>query len=381
MKKFLRILGISLAILLLGLVLLYIFNYEYVLRAARITYLNGHNSAFIADYHAFDNRIIEAADNGQEWPKHPDYNSEEATEALEKINKELKTVSFLMIKNDSIWFEKYYQDYTPAIRSNSFSMAKSIVVAMVGKAIMQGHIESLDQPVADFFPQFDKELKVGDLASMASGLNWEENYYNPFGMTARAYYGNDLKKQILKLKVTETPGEAFKYLSGNTQLLAMVLEKATGENLSDYLSGNFWEPMGMQSNAFWQLDSEKYGMEKAFCCIASNARDFARFGKLFKDKGTWNGQTLLDSSFIERMTQARFEESPEYGYGLWLTNYREKEIFYMRGVHGQYVIVIPEDELVIVRLGEKFIRKDDEKHYPDFFRYIDETYKMLEDAS
>ncbi len=381
MKKFLRILGISMAVLLVGLVLLYIFNYEYVLKAARITYLNGHTSAYINDYHKFDNRIIEADGNNQEWPKHSDYNSEEATEALEKINKELKTVSFLVIKNDSLWFEKYYQDYTPPMRSNSFSMAKSIVVAMLGKAIMQGHIESLEQPVADFFPQFDKELTVGDLASMASGLNWDENYYNPFGMTARAYYDNNLKKQILKLEVTETPGEEFKYLSGNTQLLAMVLEKATGENISDYLGENFWEPMGMQSNALWQLDSEKYGMEKAFCCIASNARDFARFGKLFKDKGTWNGKTLLDSDFIEKMTKARFKESPEYGYGLWLTDYMDKEIFYMRGVHGQYVIVIPEDDLVIVRLGEKFIRKDDEKHYPDFFRYIDETYKMLEDAS
>ncbi|MGY5851215.1 serine hydrolase domain-containing protein [Salegentibacter sp. F14] len=381
MKKSLRIFGISIAVLAVGLLLLYIFNYEYVLKGAKITYLNGHTSAFIDDYHNFNNRIIEAGDTGQEWPKHPDYNSEEATQALEEMNKDLQTVAFLVIKNDSLWFEKYYKDYTQPLRSNSFSMAKTIVVAMVGKAIMQGHIESLEQPVADFFPQFDKELKVGDLASMASGLNWDENYYNPFGMTARAYYDNNLRKQILKLEVIETPGKEFKYLSGNTQLLAMVLEKATGENISDYLSENFWKPMGMQSNAFWQLDSEKYGMEKAFCCIASNARDFARFGKLFKDNGRWNGQPILNPGFIEKMTHPRFKESPEYGYGLWLTEYMNKKIHYMRGVHGQYVIVIPEDELIIVRLGEKFINKGKAKHYPDFFRYIDETYKMLKDAS
>ncbi|HEY9184362.1 MAG TPA: serine hydrolase [Salegentibacter sp.] len=381
MKKFIRILGIGVATLLVCLILLYTFNYEYILKAAGITYLNGHTSAYIDDYHEFDNRIIESGSNGREWPRHSNYNSEEATEALEKINKELKTVAFLVIKNDSLWFEKYYQDYSPSMKSNSFSMAKSIVVAMLGKAIMQGHIESLEQPVADFFPQFDKELKVGDLASMASGLNWNENYYNPFGMTARAYYGDNLKKQILKLEVTETPGEKFKYLSGNTQLLGMVLEKATGKTLSDYLSENFWKPMGMQNKALWQLDSEKYGMEKAFCCIASNARDFARFGKLFKDQGSWNGKSLLDSGFIKKMTNARFKESPEYGYGIWLTDYMDKEIFYMRGVHGQYVIVIPEDDLLIVRLGQEFIRKDDQKHYPDFYRYIDETYKMLENAS
>lgn len=382
MKKFLRVVGISFGSILLVFLLIHILDYEYLLRGARITYLNGHTTAYISDYHEFDNRIIEAGDNGQEWPKHSDYNAEEPTDALEELNEELKTVAFLIIKNDSIWFEKYYNDYTPPIRSNSFSMAKSIVVAMLGKAIMQGHIESLDQPVADFYPQFDEALTVGDLASMSSGLNWDEDYYNPFGMTARAYFDNNIRKQILELEVTETPGKEFKYLSGNTQLLGMVLEKATDRNLSEYLSENFWKPMGMLSNAFWQLDSEKHGMEKAYCCIASNARDFARFGKLFKNKGRWEDQQLLNANFVENMTKPRFKDSPEYGYGFWLSDYMEKEIFYMRGVQGQYVIIIPEDDLIIVRLGEKFIkRKDDAQHSPDFFRYIDETYKILNNAS
>lgn len=382
MKNFLKGLGVSIGVIMIILLLAYILDYEYLLRGARITYLNGYTTAYISDYHEFDNRIIEAGDNGQEWPKHSDYNAKEPTEGLEELNKELKTVAFLIIKNDSIWFEKYYNDYTPPLRSNSFSMAKTIVVAMLGKAIMQGHIESLEQPVADFYPQFDESLTVGDLASMSSGLNWDEDYYNPFGMTARAYFDNNIRKQILKLKVTETPGKEFKYLSGNTQLLAMVLEKATGSNLSYYLSENFWKPMGMQSNAFWQLDSEKYGMEKAYCCIASNARDFARFGKLFKNKGVWGDQQLLNANFVENMTKPRFEESPQYGYGFWLNDYMDKEIFYMRGVQGQYVIVIPEDDLIIIRLGEKFIRrKGEEQHSPDFFRYIDETYKILGNAS
>ncbi|HSP11292.1 MAG TPA: serine hydrolase [Salegentibacter sp.] len=382
MNNFLKVVGISFGSILLVLLLIYILDYEYVLRGARITYLNGHTTAYISDYHEFDNRIIEAGDTGNEWLKHSNYNEVEPTKALEEINKDLKTVAFLVVKNDSIWFEKYYNDYTPPIRSNSFSMAKSLVVAMLGKAIMQGHIESLEQPVAEFFPQFDERLKVGDLASMASGLNWDENYYNPFGMTARAYYDNNIRDQILKLEVTETPGKEFKYLSGNTQLLGMVLEEATGQILSEYLSENFWKPLGMQSNAFWQLDSEESGMEKAYCCIASNARDFARFGKLFKNKGVWEDQQLLNANFVENMTKPRFKDNPEYGYGFWLSDYMEKEIFYMRGVQGQYVIMIPEDDLVIVRLGEKFIRrKGDEQHSPDFFRYINETYKMLNNAS
>jgi CubicO group peptidase (beta-lactamase class C family) len=162
----------------------------------------------------------------------------------------------------------------------------------------------------------------------------------------------------------------------------MVIEKATGENLSDYLSQNLWKPMNMQHDALWQLDSKESGMEKAYCCIASNARDFARFGKLYKNNGQWNGKQLLSPEFVTQSTQPRFKDSPQYGYGFWLSDYKDKDIFYMRGIHGQYVIVIPEDDLIIVRLGENLIKKDkDEEHAPDFYKYIDETYKMLNDAA
>src|SRR5690606_22081684 len=193
----------------------------------------------------------------------------------------------------------------PDSRTNSFSMAKSVVAALLGKAMADGHIQGLEQPVADFFPQFDKRLTVGDLASMASGLNWDEDYYSPFSMTARAYFDDNLREQILQLEVVDPPGEEYEYLSGNTQLLAMVLEKATGQTLSSYLSESFWKPMGMESDALWQLDSEESGMEKAYCCIASNARDFARFGKLYKDHGKWNGRQLLDSAYVARSIKPR----------------------------------------------------------------------------
>ena len=91
---------------------------------------------------------------------------------------------------------------------------------------------------------------------------------------------------------------------------------------------------------------------------------------------------MLSPEFVEQSTEPRFEDSPQYGYGFWLSDYKDKDIFYMRGIHGQYVIVIPEDDLIIVRLGENLIKKDeDEEHAPDFYKYIDETYKMLNDAA
>ena len=361
--------------------LLYIFNFDYLITAVRTVYLNGHTTAFLDDYHYFANRSIPKSSTPQPWNISKDYNSVKPTAELENWHKETETVAFLIIKNDSIWSESYYDGYGKDSKSNSFSMAKSVVTMALGKAIMQGKIKSLDQRVADFFPQFgngkSKDMTVGDLSSMASGLNWDESYYSPFSVTTRAYFDEDLNKVILGLKGVDEPGKSYIYLSGNTQLLAMCIEKATGESLADYVSKNFWQPLGAENEALWQTD-RKGGIVKAYCCIASNARDFARFGKLYKQHGKWNGQQILDSAFVAKSTTPRFAESPEYGYGWWLSDYKDKKIFYMRGHLGQYVIVIPEDDLIIVRLGNRHVRSTTgSKHSDDFFAYIDETYEML----
>jgi len=387
MKLFFKILGGIFATLLLVILLLYLFNYDYILKGIRVVYLTGHDTAYIDDYPEFANRTIKAdTSNASEWPLHSNYNSVKPTERLNETNEELGTVAFLIIKNDSIWNENYSKDYGTSSRSNSFSMAKSITVSLLGKAIKDGYIKGLDQPVGDFLPDFNKaeelKLTVGDLASMSSGLNWDENYYNPFSQTAKAYFAENIRSDALGLKVVEEPGNSFKYLSGNTLVLGMVIEKATGEKLSNYLSESFWKPMGMQHDALWQLDSEESGLEKAYCCIASNARDFARFGKLYKDQGAWNGKQLLSPDFVKTATHARFKDSPEYGYGFWLNTYKGKDVFYMWGVLGQYVFVIPEDNLIIVRLGHQLIKADEGDIYSkDSFIYLDETYKMLENAS
>ena len=387
MKLLLKIIGGFLATILLVVILLFIFDYDYILKGIQVVYLQGHKTAYIDDYPEFPNRIIKADSTvSSSWPLHKNYNEAKPSDRLTDLNEELGTVAFLIIKNDSIWYEDYAEDYGLLSKTNSFSMAKSITVALLGKAIKDGYIKDLNQPVGDFFPEFQKgeraKLSVGDLAAMSSGLDWDEDYFNPFSQTARAYFGDNIRKEAVNLNVIEEPGTSFKYLSGNTILLGMVIEKAAGKPLTTYLSESFWKPLGMAHDALWQLDSEEYGMEKAYCCIASNARDFARFGKLFKDDGKWNGKEILDSKFVKTVKKARFKESPQYGYGFWLSDYKGKEIFYMRGVLGQYVIVIPEDDLIIIRLGHNLIRREEgENHAKDFFIYIDEAYKMLADDS
>ncbi|HPF09871.1 MAG TPA: serine hydrolase [Flavobacteriaceae bacterium] len=379
LKKFFKWL---LILSILVIAVLYLTDTDYLIKAVRTIYLKGHTTAYLEDYQQFDNDTLRTG-TPQPWALHRNYNTSTETEKLTQWNNDLGTVAFLIFKNDSIWFEKYYDGYDKASKSNSFSMVKSMVSAMLGKAIMEGHIKGLDQPVSDFYPEFSegmaKQMTVGDLSSMASGTNWDEAYYSPFSITTRAYFDDDLRKVILGLKVVNPPGKSFKYASGDTELLAMVLEKATGKRLVEYLSEVFWEPMGAEHEALWQVDSKESDMVKAFCCLASNARDFARFGKLYKDHGRWNGKQLLDSSFIAKSVTPRFPESPQYGYGWWLYKTEKHSFFMMRGHLGQYVIVEPNDNIMIVRLGH---RKSPDagvgKFTEDIRVYLEEAYRMLE---
>ena len=379
LKKLLKFL-----VILFGLVIivLYITDTDYLLKAVRTIYLNGHSTAFLEDYKYFDNKEVKASDNPEPWPNHKDYNSVEPTDELSKANKDWGTIAYVIIKNDSIWFEEYYDGFGEDSKSNSFSMAKSYVSGMLGKAIMDGYIKSLDQPVCDFLPAFcddkAKKMTVGDLSSMASGTNWDEAYYSPLSITTRAYFDDDLAKVMNGLKMDTEPGQAFKYASGDTQMLAMVIEKATGKKLYKYLEESFWKPLGSENDVLWQVDSEDHDLVKAYCCIAGNAKDFARFGKLYKDHGKWNGKQILDSAFVAKSITPRFAESPEYGYGWWMKDVNGKSFKMMRGHLGQYVIVQPEDNVIIVRLGhQKSPDAGIGAFTYDISLYIDEAYEML----
>ena len=362
--------------------LLYLTDYDYIIKGVRVVYLTGHTTAYIDDHPSFENERIPASSNPQPWAVHEDYNKVEPTQKLSETNNKFGTVAFLVIKNDSIWYEDYAENYGKESQTNSFSMAKSITSALLGKAIKDGFITDLDQPVGDFYPQYaGSGVTVGDLSSMASGLDLDESYTSPFSVTARSYYDDNLAATILNQEVIETPGKSYKYLSGSTQLLGMVIKKATGKTLSTYVTDSFWEPMGFENEALWQLDDSENRLEKSYCCIASNARDFARFGKLYSNLGTWKSVSIIDSSFVATSTQQRFKESPEYGYGFWLSDHLNKKIFVMRGILGQYVISIPEDNLIIVRLGHQRGNYSGKPFTTEFYDYINEVYIMTEMGS
>ena len=376
MKKILKWTLIVLGVLIL---LIYIFNIDYIFKGVRTIYFTGNNTAFISDYEYFDNREIKS-DNPQPWALHKQYNAINESDKLKELNDERKTKSFLVIKNDSILFEKYYDGHKQTDISNSFSVAKSIVTSMMGKAIMEGKIKSLNQPVSDFFEEYKdgmaSELTVGDLASMSSGMKWNEKYYSVINITSESYFTDDLRSVILRQEIENKPGQAFRYSSGDTQLLAMVIEKATGTSLSDYLSQKFWSPMGAETIALWQIDSKESGMEKAYCCIAATARDFARFGKLYIDKGKWGDTEILDPSFVELSLKPVFDDSPFYGYGWWLYEYEGKKVFTMNGHRGQFVISFPDENIIIVRQGDFNNKGRVSEGSGDLYQYISEGYKL-----
>jgi len=380
MKKILKyLLFIFIAINLLIL----ISGKSWIYKAISITYLKGHTSSYIHDFVHFPANTIEAGKH-QEWTISKNYNKVNLPEFIKPINKELETVAFLVIINDSITYEEYWHGYSEDSASNSFSMSKSYISTLVGVAI-KDNIINIDDKVCDFLPEYygekERNITIKNLLTMSSGLNWNEGYYNPFGKTAEAYYGNNLKKLVMNLKVIETPGKVFKYYSCNTQLLAFILESTTGKSINEYASEKLWIPMGAKHRALWNTD-KKEGDEKAFCCINSNARDFARIGKLYMNNGNWNGTQIIDSTYVSQATSAADlldkdgNKNLNYGYQFWITNYKDLDIYYARGLWGQYVICIPDKDMIIVRLGRKYGPSLKDGHHEDFYQYIDAVLEM-----
>ena len=382
MKKILKyLLFIFIAINLLIL----ISGKSWIYKAISITYLKGHTSSYIHDFVHFPANTIEAGTH-QEWLIAKDYNKANLPEFIKPINKELETVAFLVIINDSITYEEYWHGYSEDSASNSFSMSKSYISTLVGVAI-KDNIINIDQKVCDFLPEYcgekEKLLTIKNLLTMSSGLNWNESYYNPLGKIAEAYYGNNLKKLVMNLKVIEPPGKVFKYYSCNTQLLAFILESTTGKSINEYASEKLWIPMGAKHPALWNTD-KKEGDEKAFCCINSNARDFARIGKLYMNNGNWNGTQIIDSTYVSQATSAADlldkdgNKNLNYGYQFWITNYKDLDIYYARGLWGQYVICIPDNDMIIVRLGRKYGKSLEDGHHEDFYQFIDAALEMYD---
>jgi CubicO group peptidase (beta-lactamase class C family) len=345
-----------------------------------------HQYPGIEDYKIFYNRVVEAG-TYIPWEQDSLYNTMAIADSTMNKIESYEPVAFLVIQDEKILYEKYWEGYSDSSLSNSFSAAKSIIGLLVGAAIDDGYIKSVDQKVADFLPSFKEggkeKISIKHLLTMSSGLDWDEEYASLFSPTTAAYYTNDLRKLVDKLGMEEEPGKRYYYRSIDSEVLAMIVQAATGKTISEYASEKYWKNIGAHHDALWCLD-HKDGMEKAYCCFNSNARDFARWGQLMLNKGKWGDKQLVSETYLdETTTPANYLTDDDglhvdyYGYQWWIMNYNGYKIPYMRGILGQYVFAIPEKNAVVVRLGHK---RSDELIGPnrkDMYVYMEAASQIL----
>lgn len=354
-------------------------DHTYIYNTLAHTIFEGRLGPEIQDTHITPVAEI-IADNAQPWAYALGASEYKFTQEELAYHEKYGTVGFVVAQRAEIIVENYWGEFTSEDISNSFSMSKSIVSMLVGIALKRGEIESLDTPIFHYLPQYEtalgKEVTIKHLLTMSSGFDFDEDYLNPFAFPARAYYGDNLEKLMERYDAVEQPGITFKYQGGSTQMLAMILRAATRKSLTQYASEHLWKPIGAEHEALWALDQEE-GMEKASCCFYATARDFTRLGQLYLDGGKWEGQSIVDSSYVESSLNAadlQIEDGTVntlYGYQWWIGKYQELDFYYMRGIKGQYVFVIPEKEMVITRLGRKRHYIENREHPEDVYHYLD----------
>ena len=333
----------------------------YLYKGIANTYLVGKTGPTIYDKDIFYSSTINASGN-EDWSEHEKFNSQFIPDNLRDYIEELETKAFLVFKGDTLLYEEYWEDHTEETVSNSFSMSKTLVGILVGIAIDEGKIESLDVSASKYLPEFRdddrKKITIRHLLTMSSGLDWSESGADPLSDNAESYYGWDLRELATSQKMISEPGKKFKYQSGNSELLGLILENATGIDLTKYAEEKVWSKIGTTNNAYWSLD-DKNGDEKAFCCVYATARDYARIGSLLLNEGRIGNEQIIPKWFYDAMIVPQAMETDEgipnmrYGMHIWTYFGKTNPVYFAAGVKGQYIITIPEENLMIVRLGSQ----------------------------
>lgn len=327
------------------------------------------------DFKTFDNRTVDAG-VAEPWQEADDYNTMQLTAADRAYLEAYDTRAYLIIKDGQVLFEEYWFELEQDALHGSFSMAKSIVSMLVGIAIEEGHIAGLEADMADLLPNYNDAMLRGiplrDVLSMASGLSLGvDDYVSPFSIMTRAYYGHNFHDIISHIEHKRPTGEFFEYTDIQALLLGAVLQEATGMPVSEYASQKLWQPLHAEHDALWSFYRQD-GYQKAFCCFSATARDYARLGQLVLQQGRWNDVQLVPEAYLREATQARSDvddidtnrPNVSYGYQFWILRVSPDNATqvsnnpYFAGHRGQYIIVVPEENMVIVRVGNN--RSDDE---------------------
>ena len=377
-KILLWVLGILVAaFLVLVLTFSIIYSPEYVMRVLR------WGNSDVSDYLVFPERPIAKAESAFHFHDQTGDNDIEDSftahplvENLDEFIKDTSTQALLVIDEDALLYEQYGPGFQRDSIVTSFSAAKSFGSLLIGVAIDQGYIDSVNDPITEYIPELAErderfeQIMIRDLLKMSSGIKYEEF---PFlnGDDALTYYYPDLRQlAINKTEIVGQPGESFLYNNYHPLLIGIILERATGQPVAEFFEKNIWQEIGSEYSASWSLDEA--GFEKMESGINARAIDFAKFGRLLLNEGEWDGEQVISAQWIkesiqdeghpedyyERSFGPEIRDAAEGGYYqyMWYGLKRDGGVddFYAAGKYGQIIYVSPQANLVIVRNGETY---------------------------
>jgi len=303
-----------------------------------------------------DSRVIEAGDNVYPLPNGAPL---DVGVDVDTYMDSQRAAALIIVHNGKVRFEKYAMDFGPDGRWTSFSVAKSFTSTLVGAAIQDGYIKSIDDMVSDYIPDLKgsayDNVTIAQLLTMTSGVAWNEDYADPNSDVARfnshtAEPGMDVTVSYMRqLQAEAEPGTKWVYKTGETNLIGVLASSATNKPLAEYLSEKIWKPFGMQQDATWLLGST--GHEISGCCVQAATRDYARFGLFMLGGGIAGGKQVLPEGWITEATHKQVDIGvPGRGYGYqWWT--LDDGAYMAQGIFGQSIFIDPNRQLVIAANG------------------------------
>jgi CubicO group peptidase (beta-lactamase class C family) len=356
-----------------------------------------YNIADAYDYQHFENNIIASSNQTYHFP-------EQHNEALveswfgERVRKsgfasfnewavESQTTALIVIRHDTLIYEKYFNGFSRDSYFHSQSMAKSFISFLIGAAIDDGFIGGVNDPITLYVPELTQRdsrfenITIRHLLEMRSGLSYNTSYlpgtyiHAPWHDEAIGYYHPNVRKLLLKkVKIETEPGLKFQYNNYNTSYLGLIIERATGKSVSSYLEEKLWSEI-MEYDALFSVDSKRSGFEYMPSRLIARAIDYARFGRLFLHDGNWDGRQIVSPDWVRESTLEDLSVSPEnypewfgreckhvyYKYQWWgHANCDTTHQFAASGNLGQNIYIIPDKEIIIVHCGNSL------EHYSDF---------------
>ena len=394
MRKKLKIIFLTILSSVLFLLILLSIQYTptYVYRLITM------NVADVYDYKNFEYHSIQGAEQTNTFISKP---KEKYIESLfeEIVTKngfnnfkdwaiESQTTALIVIKKDTVIYEKYFNGFSRDSYFHSQSMAKSFISFLIGTAIDDGFIKNVNEPITNFIPElldrdsnFEK-ITIEHLLEMRSGLEYNTshipftNIHSPWHNEAVGYYHPNIRKLLLEnIDISSEPGKDFQYSNYNTSYLGLILERATNFSVSNYLEQKLWSKI-MEYNSLFSIDSKESNFEYTPSRLIARAIDYARFGQLMLNEGNWNGNQIISKDWIQESTQenrsisrdiypkwfGRSDKRIYYNYHWWGHVNKDGTFnFYANGNLGQNIYIIPDKETVIVHCGNSL------RHYSSDF--------------